>query len=79
LSGGKVTLKSSDPFDPPIIDLGYLTTDVDIQTMVYAVKLIKRFVTANAWKGFIISPWGPLGLSNTDKEIVEYIRAYAGT
>jgi hypothetical protein len=73
-------LKSTDPFDPPNIDLGYLTTSYDIQTMIYAVKLIKRFVTANAWKGFIISPWGPLGSAlNTDEEIVKYIRAYAGT
>jgi hypothetical protein len=48
--------------------------------MIYAVKLIKRFVTANAWKGFIISPWGPLGSAlDTDEEIDGYIRAYAAT
>ena len=72
-------LKSSDRFDPPVIDLGFLTTDFDIKTMVSDVKLVKRFVTANAWKGFIISSWGPLGSANTDEEIAEYIRTYASS
>ena len=70
-------MRSTDPFDHPTIDFGYLTTPYDIQTLIYAVKLIKRFVTANAWKGFVISPWGPLGSAlNTDEEIVNYIRTY---
>ena len=68
-----------DPFDPPIIDLALLTTDFDIKTMVYAIKLVKRFATAKAWKGFVIRPWGPLDMANTDEEIVEYIRTYSAT
>ena len=47
--------------------------------MIYAVKLAKRFVTAKAWEGFVIRPWGPLGAANTDEEIAEYVRTYAAT
>jgi hypothetical protein len=47
--------------------------------MIYAVRISKRFFAANAWKGFVISPWGPLASANTDEEIAQYIRTYAGT
>ena len=45
--------------------------------MVAAVKEAKRFVTAEAWEGYIIAPWEPLASATTDEEIVQYVRKYA--
>jgi len=76
-AGGTVELRSLNPFDPPIINPNYLSTDFDIETVVAAVKLAKRFVTAQAWKGFVSTPWEPLASANTDEKIVQYIRDHS--
>jgi len=76
-AGGTVELRSLNPFDHPIVNPNYLSTDFDIETVVAAVKLAKRFVTAQAWKGFVSTPWEPLASANTDEEIVQYIRDHS--
>ena len=48
-----------------------------METVVAAVKLAKRFVTAQAWKGFVSTPWEPLASANTDEEIVQYIKDHS--
>jgi len=78
-SRGTVTLRSSDPFDSPIIDPNSYATDFDLETVVAAVKLARRFISAQAWKGFVIAPWEPLASANTDEEIVQYVRTYGST
>ena len=47
--------------------------------MVAAVKAAKRFMTARAWREFVIAPWEPLASVNTDEEIAQYARDYATT
>ena len=47
--------------------------------MVSAIKLAKRFTTAQAWQGFITTPWEPLGSANTDEEIARYARDQSST
>ena len=76
-TGGEVKLRSADPFDPPIVNPNFLSTDFDIKTIVAAVKLAKRFTTARAWEGFIGTPWEPLGYANTDEEIAQYARNHS--
>ena len=78
-AGGEVKLRNSNPFDPPIVDPNFLSTDFDIKTTVTAVKEAKRFVTAKAWEGFVIAPWDPLASANTDEAIAQYVRKYAST
>ena len=72
-------LRSSNPFDSPLIDLNSLSTDFDIETIVAAIKAAKRFMTAEAWGGFVIGAWGPLVSANTDEELTQYARNYAST
>ena len=72
-----VKLKSSNPFDSPIIDPNFLSTDFDIETIVAAAKAAKRFITAQAWQGFVIAAWDPLASANTDEEITRYARDHA--
>jgi len=75
-SRGTVKLRSTDPFDSPLIDPNFLGTDFDIETMVAAIKLAKRFVTAQALQGFVGAPWIPV---NTDEEIIQYARDHSST
>ena len=73
-TGGEVKLNSSDPFDHPIINPNYLTTDFDIKTIVAALKAAQRFVTAKAWEGFVLGAWEQPTSASTDEEFVQYAR-----
>ena len=77
MTGGEVKLGSANPFDPPIVDPNFLSTDFDINTIVAGFKLAKRFTTARAWEGFIGTPWEPLGSAETDEEIAQYARNHS--
>ena len=78
-TGGTVKLRNSDPFDSPIIDPNFLSTDFDIKTIVAAIKAAKRFITAEAWRGYIVGAWGPLASATTDEELAQYARNHAST
>ena len=78
-AGGTVRLRNLNPFDLPIVDPNFLSTDFDIKTMVAAIKAAKRFITAKAWREFVIAPWEPLASANTDEEIAKYARKYSST
>ncbi|KAJ3545659.1 hypothetical protein NMY22_g2348 [Coprinellus aureogranulatus] len=77
-SRGHVKLSSSDPFDHPIIDPNYLSSEFDRYTIREGVKAVRRFAQAQAWNGFIIEPVD-LGQDPTDEEIDAYIREFSNT
>jgi len=76
-SRGDVKLASSDPFDPPLIDVASLTTDFDIFGLREAVKMTHRFLNATAWQGYILEPLAGPSFGAADDEIDAYIRANA--
>ncbi|KAF7349944.1 GMC oxidoreductase [Mycena venus] len=76
-SRGSVTIESNNPFDPPLIDVGMLTTDFDMFTIRESIKRAYRFVQAPTWKDYIISPIVDLLNMSTDA-LDEYIRNNAG-
>ena len=75
--GGTIKLASLDPFDSPIIDPNYLSTDFDIKAIVAALKVAIRFNTAPSLQGFIGDPWEGLAAANTDEELAQYARNYS--
>ncbi|KAJ7282840.1 aryl-alcohol-oxidase from pleurotus Eryingii [Mycena rebaudengoi] len=75
---GSVTLNSSDPLAPPLIDPNLLGSEVDMFIMREAIKSSLRFASAPAWTDYIISPVS-FNSSSTDEELDAYIRANAGT
>ncbi|KAJ6535923.1 aryl-alcohol oxidase precursor [Mycena vulgaris] len=76
-SRGSVMINSSDPVDPPVIDLGILTSEFDIFTAREAIKRAYRFIQAPIWKDYIIGP--TVDLANFSPEALdEYIRNSAG-
>ena len=78
-TGGEVKLRSTNPFDPPIIDPNYLTTDFDIKAIIAALKAAQRFLTAKAWEGFVLGAWEQPTSTSTDEEFVQYARNLSST
>jgi choline dehydrogenase-like flavoprotein len=79
LSGGSVSLNSSNPFDAPLIDPALLTSEFDVRALREAVKMARQFVTAPVWAGYILNEVGPLANATTDAELDAVLRASAGT
>ena len=72
-------MSSTNPFDAPLIDAGFFTTDFDIFTMRESIKAARRFVAAPAWKDWIVAEYGDFANAQTDAQIEAYARANAGT
>lgn len=68
-------LASSDPFEFPLIDPAFLSSNFDAQVMVYAIKAARRFVQTSPWAGFILDRFGDVGMAQTDDEIAAAARA----
>ncbi|KAJ7791195.1 aryl-alcohol oxidase-like protein, partial [Mycena olivaceomarginata] len=77
-SGGSVTINSSNPFDSPIIDAGFLQSDVDVFTRREAIKKVLKLFNAPTWRDYIIAPIEDLE-NLSDEELDEHIRNSAST
>jgi choline dehydrogenase-like flavoprotein len=66
LQGGSITINSSNPFDPPVIDLGMLRSDFDLFTLREALKRAQQFFKAPVWQDVIIGPTQDLENITTD-------------
>jgi len=78
-AGGSIKITSPNAFDNPAINPNFLSTDFDFLTLVEAVKASRRFLSASAWKDYVIGAYGDLANANSDDEIVKYVRNNAGT
>ncbi|KAG6861061.1 hypothetical protein C0995_004403 [Termitomyces sp. Mi166 len=80
-SRGSVTINSTNPFDPPLIDPALLKEEADRKMMRAALRHAFKFVTAPAFSGYVISPAGDLPNATiaTDAELDTYMNAEAGT
>jgi choline dehydrogenase-like flavoprotein len=72
-AGGSLTLKSSDPFEHPIVDPNFMASEVDLFMAREAMRAAQRFVSAPAWSDYIISQVA--GNGTTDSELDDYIRS----
>jgi choline dehydrogenase len=43
-SRGSVSLRSSNPLDPPLVKCGHMTIDSDVQTLMYAIKQARQVI-----------------------------------
>ncbi|KAJ3575776.1 hypothetical protein NP233_g878 [Leucocoprinus birnbaumii] len=77
-SRGSVSLKSTNPFDLPALDLGFFSAPVDLAIAKESFSIIQRFVTSPAWANFTLGLLGPssniTGSANHDSLLVDYIR-----
>ncbi|KAF7368939.1 Pyranose dehydrogenase 1 [Mycena venus] len=74
-SRGSITLSTRNPFDAPLIDPGLLVDDYDMFAMRVAIQKAVKFLSADAWKDFVIRPIDNLAQALTSEEALEsYIR-----
>ncbi|KAF8071934.1 pyranose dehydrogenase [Lyophyllum atratum] len=74
VSRGTVSLRSSNPMDPPLINPAFLTSGFDIFAMREAIKSAIRFLSAPVWKDYVIGPAGDLANATTDQLLEDYAR-----
>lgn len=72
-------LNSSNPFASPIIDAGLLASPTDLAVLVESLKTTRRFLSAPAWKDYIIAPFGTAENLTTDADFETFARANTGT
>lgn len=77
LIGGSVSIRSTNPLDPPLIDPAFLESEFDRFALRESVKSAARFLAAPAWKDYVIGPAGALANATTDELLDEYARASA--
>ncbi|KAJ7282855.1 alcohol oxidase [Mycena rebaudengoi] len=76
--GGSVTLNSSNPFDPPLINPNLLGSELDLLIFREGVRSAQRFVEGPVWKNYIISPF-TINSTASDAELDDFIRGHAGS
>ncbi|MBD0261171.1 MAG: GMC family oxidoreductase N-terminal domain-containing protein [Tolypothrix sp. Co-bin9] len=78
-SRGYLALRSTNPFDSPIIQPNYLAVREDLEVLVEGVKLVRRIANASVFDKFR-GQEKFLGLAaQCDEEISDYIRTMAET
>jgi choline dehydrogenase len=79
LSRGSITPSSSDPFQAPKIDAGYLRQDVDLQLLREGFKLARRVGNTKPLSDHVLAETSPGPTVQTDEEWESWIRNNVGT
>ena len=64
-------LRSNDPFDSPLIDLGYFSNPFDLVALREGAHIAKKFFTAPAWAGFITTQFLGLDPDTTPPDVFD--------
>ncbi|ARV57531.1 choline dehydrogenase [Nostocales cyanobacterium HT-58-2] len=73
-SRGNLSLRSSSPNDPPIIQMNYLQSESDIQVLVEAIKISRQLAYSGAFDEFLGEEVAPGAGVTSDEAIQAYIR-----
>lgn len=71
-------IRSTNPFDSPLIDPNMLTTEWDMHVMRESVRAAKRFAGAPAWDDFITGSVGKL-FSDSNEDLDAHARRESST
>ena len=75
-SRGNVQLRSSDPFEDPLIQPNYLSHERDQQTLIRGVRLARRLLQTPELAPYVQSESMPGSDKTTDDELLSFIRQY---
>jgi choline dehydrogenase len=78
-SRGRLTLRSSNPLDAPLIRAGYFSDPRDLPVMVEGVKLARRLAAAKAFDSYRGAELLPGPDAQDDKALAAHIVKYAAT
>ena len=76
-SRGRVSLRSADPFDEPVIDPQYLTAGDDLEVLLDGVKLIREILQAEPFDEYRGREVLPGADAQSDEQLIEHIRERA--
>lgn len=78
-SRGWLRIKLPDPTEAPAMQPNYLSTQADRDTIVAGLKVTRRIFASPAMRRFIREEVHPGPAAKTDEDLLEYVRATAGT
>ncbi len=76
-SRGHLTLRSSDPHAPPLIQPNMLGDPYDLETLVEGVKYGRRVLRTKAFAPYLVGEYKPGDAVQSDAELAEHVRAAA--
>ncbi|MBS42437.1 MAG: alanine-phosphoribitol ligase [Nocardioides sp.] len=79
VSSGAVTLRSSDPSVPPVVDPNYMEDPADMDVAVEGFKVMRKVFEAPAFRDLLEDEQLPGPSVRTDEEIRDYIRRWGKT
>jgi len=78
-SRGSVTLRSADPFAPPVIRANYLQADADVAALIEGVHLTRRFGNSRAYSSVSAEEVEPGAAVTSERDLETFIREKADT
>ncbi len=78
-SRGEISLRSTNPLEPPAIRANYLSTEADMQVIVHGVRLSRQLAHSKAFEAFRGDELHPGTNAQTNNEIAEFVRREAET
>jgi choline dehydrogenase len=76
---GSVSLRSSDPKDPPMFRMNYLQSEADVQKLVAAINLMRQLFHTSFFDEFRGAEIAPGADVQSEEALVAYIRNTAST
>jgi len=78
ITGGSITLASSDPFAHPIVDVNLLSEPIDLAIMREAHRQARKLFSAPAFKSHVFESLYPPSNLTTDEELNSFIHLTVG-
>ena len=78
-SRGRLTIQSSDPFLAPRIEPNYLSEEIDRNTMVAGVKMLREIYRQPAFAGLWDEEMLPGRKAESDEDLLQFVRNEGGT
>ncbi len=74
-SRGSVTLRSANPADDPVVDLGWMTHPDDRSRLIKAIRFLREIASTGPLSKIIAEERHPAPQQTTDDELLQYIKA----
>lgn len=71
---GAVTLRSADPFDPPVIRHRLLGEDLDLRTLTLGCRLLRNVYAQDAFRPYLVEEITPGANIETDDDFESFLR-----
>ena len=78
-SRGTVSIRSTNPLEPPAMQPRYLSTPEDRATLVAGIRLARKLAATSAMQPFVAGEYRPGVDAVTDDELLEFARNTGGT